>query len=448
MNTSSITTLFCGQIWHVVGDAFATAEPGSCLRVIERGALAVDAQGRIAALGDAGEIRAEYPQARVVDFGERMILPGFIDTHLHFPQLDIIGSYGEQLIGWLNRYTFPTEATFADATIAQATAARLITELYANGTTFAVAFSSAHKGATAALFREAERRGLRGIFGKVAMDRNAPQSMLQDPDADAAEQEALINQWHGREGRLFYALSPRFAPTCTAAMLARHGELRARYEDVFVQTHWVEQLPEDAWVRELFPAAKDYLAVYEQAGLLGPRTILAHAVHADAGMFARVAAAGAIVAHCPTSNLFLGSGLFPLDLARAAGVKHTLATDIGGGTSLSIWRTMDEAYKVQQLAGRSVHPVQLLAWATLQNAEALGFGESLGNFLTGKQADFQVLEPRNIRLLEARFARTQDPVERLFAMVMLGDDRMTEAVYVGGARVYEQLKPEHRSKGN
>ena len=390
----------------------------------------------MAALGDAGEMIAEYPEARVVDFGERLILPGFIDTHLHFPQLDIIGSYGEQLIGWLNRYTFPTEATFSDDAIAEDTARRLITELYANGTTLASIFSSAHRGATAALFREAERRGMRAIIGKVGMDRHAPESMLQDPDADAADNEALINQWHGREGRLFYALTPRFAPTCTEAMLKRHGELKARYDDVYVQTHWVEQVPEIAWVRELFPNDADYLAVYERTGLLGPRTILAHAIHATPEEFERVAASGSIVAHCPTSNLFLGSGLFPLDLVQKAGVVHTLASDIGGGTSVSMWRTMDEAYKVQALAGRSVHPVQLFAWATQQNARALGMGDKLGNFETGKHADFQVLEPRKIRLLEARFERTQEAAERLFAMVMLGDDRMVEHVYIGGEQVY------------
>lgn len=436
MAGSSDVVIYRGYLIDTVGDPFTEGEPESGLRARPGAAMAVGTDGRILEVDEPYNIAANFPDARVVDFGERLVLPGFIDAHLHFPQLDIIGSYGEELIGWLNRYAFPAEASFADEAIAERTAARLVTELLANGTTFGAIFSSSHRGATEALFREAERRGLRAIIGKVGMDRNAPDELLVNPDRDAEENEALIREWHGREGRLFYALTPRFAPTCSDAMLRRHAELKAKYESVYVQTHWAEQLPEIEWVKRLFPNDRDYLAVYERVGLLGPRTILAHGIHADREMFERVEAAGAIVAHCPTSNLFLGSGLFPLDDAIAAGAKHALATDIGGGTSLSMWRTMDEAYKVQRLRGRAVDPAQLLYWATLGNARALGFGGELGSFDPGKLADFQVLEPRRIRLLEKRFERTQDPVERLFAIVMLSDDRMTESVYVAGQERY------------
>lgn len=436
MPTTPPVSIHLGEIWHLTADPFEC--PESAFRCETKGALAVDAKGVVLACGPAAQVVAGHPTATVCDHGDSLILPGFVDGHLHYPQLDIIGSHGEQLLGWLNRYTFPAEARFADADIARDTADRLITELLAHGVTTAMMFSSVHAEATATLFQCAADRGLRAIIGKVSMDRHAPASVLQDAASDLIDTEQLIQRWHGAAGgRLHYALTPRFVPTCGEALLAGLGELRARHPQMHVQTHWAENMAEIDWVRKLCPTDGDYLGVYERHGLLGPKTVLAHAIHVDAAMLARVAAAGASLAHCPTSNLFLGSGLFPLHPARQAGVSITLGSDIGAGTSLAPWRTMLAAYEIQQLRGEPITPAQLLHLATLGGAAALGLEASCGNFAPGKQADFQVLDWRRNRLLASRFEHTElQPAERLFALITLGDDRLTREVYVAGRKVY------------
>jgi guanine deaminase len=430
--------LHLGEIWHLISNPFFADAMDTALQAIPHGALLVDDAGKIAQIGAAADLIKAHPAIEIVDHGDSLLLPGFIDGHLHYPQLDIIGCYGEQLLGWLNRYTFPTEAQFSDPDIANDTAQRLITELYANGTTTAVLFGSTHASAAATMFQAALDRGLRAIIGKVSMDRHAPVGVLQDVDSDLRDSEALITQWHGRAGRLHYALTPRFVPTCSEALLAGIGQLHARHPDLFVQTHWAENQAEIAWVKELCPADCDYLGVYERHGLLGPKTILAHAIHVDNAMLDRVAAAGAILAHCPTSNLFLGSGLFPLDRVQAHDIRVVIGTDIGGGTSLSLWRTLEETYKVQQLRGKSLTPAQLLYLATLGAATGLGMQDQLGNLLPGKAADFQVVDWRRHRLLAARFTRDLTPDEKLFALITLADDRVTDRVYVQGREVYVQ----------
>lgn len=427
-----VTELHRGELWHC--PAGPDAAP---LQTWADGALAVDANGDLVAVGEAGALRRQYPGAVWRDHAGCLILPGFVDAHLHFPQLDLIGCYGEQLLGWLNTYTFPAEAAYADPAVARTAAGRFVTELFAHGTTMSVVFSSSHRGATEALFEEALARGMRGAIGKVGMDRHAPEAILCDPETDALDHAALIERWHGCEGRLFYALAPRFAPSCSEAMLARHGELRRRWPGIYIQTHYAENPNECEWVGELFPGDRDYLAVYERHGLTGERTILAHGLHVREDAWRRLAGSRTVLAHCPASNLFLGSGLFDLDAAETHGVRFALGTDVGGGTSFSMWRTMDEAYKVQQLRGRSWRPESLFRSATLGGAEALGMAERIGNFEPGKAADFQVLDPARSRLLGERFRRTDDPAQRLFAMIMLADDRLTRAVYVQGREVWK-----------
>jgi guanine deaminase len=431
-------TLHLGEIIHVASPPRDDAAPPA-LAHHRQGGLAVKGDGTILAAGDAGTVRAEVAAARlqateVVHQG--LILPGFVDAHLHFPQLDIIGAPGEQLLGWLERYTFPAESSFADPALAETTAERLITELYANGTTTAVIYSSSHKSATAKMFEVAEKRGLRAVIGKVSMDRNGPAALLQNVEDDALANEELISRWHGRNGLLQCAITPRFAPTCSDRMLAAHGALKKKHPGVYIQTHHSESLNEIAWVRELFPERLDYLDVYEHFGLLGKRTLLAHTIHPSPREISRIAATGTAVVHCPTSNLFLGSGLFRFPHLARHGIRVALGTDIGGGTSLSMWKTMGEAYKVQRLQGTVLSPAQLFHTATLGGAEALDLADQIGNFAPGKQADFQVVRPDRLRLLAHRNTARSSTDEILFALTILGDDRILESLWVKGRRVF------------
>jgi guanine deaminase len=426
--------VFTGRIWHLAGDPWTEGE--SALQAFERGALVVGEDGRILAVGDADAMLKQYPAAARVDFGDELILPGFVDAHLHFPQLDIIGAYGETLLGWLRRRVFPEEARLADPDRARSVARRLLDELLANGVTTAAIYSSPHREATEILFEEILARGPRAIAGKVSMDRNAPDELLADPEADARDIEELIARWHGRDGRLFVALSPRFAPSCSDALLAAHGELLRRRPDLFVQTHLAENAKEVAWVRELFPRDRDYLAVYERHNLLGPRTLLGHCIHLDDDAIARLAASRAVAVHCPTSNLFLGSGLMPLATLAGAGCRLAVGSDVGAGTSLSPWRTLAAAAQVARLRGEPLDPARLFWLATLGGAEALGLGDVTGNFAPGKQADFQVLDWRRNRLLRERFARDEPPTDLLFALIHHGDDRLTRGVWIGGREVF------------
>lgn len=428
--------IYRGEIWHLRGDTFGPDAGDDVLETIPGGALMVDGSGNVAALGPAAEVIDRFPGVAVTDFGDALILPGFIDIHLHYPQLDIIGCHGERLLQWLERYTFPAEAAFSDDAVALDTAERLVTELAANGTTTGMIFSSSHKSSTEILFAELERRGFRAVVGKVAMDRNAPEAILQSPERDSEDAEELIGRWHGRDGRLFYALTPRFAPTCSEAMLACQRDLKKAHPEVWLQTHWAESDMEIAWVAELFPNDAGYLDVYDRFELLGPRTVLAHGIHVSDRDLARLAETDTVVAHCPTSNLFLGSGLCPVTDLTGAGVRVAMGTDIGGGTSCSMWQTMNEAYKVAQLRGGSISPVQLFDLCTLRAAEAIGMGDRIGNFEDGKAADFQVVDWTRSRLLRPRFQTGATPAERLFALIMLADDRLTRATYVGGRRIY------------
>lgn len=426
-----------GHVIHLSGDSFQHSDPSRAIQEWPRGALVVRG-ATIEFVGDRSDALRIYPQAPQLDHGAKLILPGFIDSHIHFPQIDVIGSYGEELLGWLERYTFPAEQAFADLEHAKATSHRFIDELLANGTTTASIFASSHLPATEALLQSCLDRGLRARVGKVSMDRHGPQGLLCDTATEAEKIRGLIERWEGREGRLGIALTPRFAPSCSLSLLKGLGQLAAEFPKVLVQTHFAESKAELDWVKELFPKSRDYLSVYEDFGLLGPATLLAHGIHTSDDELRRIAASGARIAHCPTSNTFLGSGLLSLRRLTSAGVETTLATDVGGGTSFSMWATMAEAYKVQQLRGEGIHPVHVFDYATLSGARALGLEARTGNLAAGKCADFQVLDWARSRLLRGRLNSSMGPSERMFALMFLADDRLTDAVYIDGRQVFQQ----------
>ncbi len=368
------------------------------------------------------------------DHSGRLILPGFIDTHVHCPQLDVIASYGTELLDWLERYTFPAECRYADPVVAASGAARFLDALLAHGTTSAVVFPTVHKASVEALFEAAAARGMRLITGKVLMDRNAPPALLDDPDDVAgAERDCidLISRWHG-QGRLAYAVTPRFAPTSSPAQLAMAGALCRADDSLYMQTHVAENRAEVRWVAELFPEARSYLDVYARVGLLHPRALLAHCIWLDEEDKRVLAASGAQVAFCPSSNLFLGSGLFDWPAARAAGLAVSVASDVGGGTSLSLQRNLLDGYKVQALLGHRLSAWAGLHAATRGAAEALGLAQEIGHFGVGTLADVCVWDWAVGPVAEARDAVVRSLHERVFAWMALSDERNLVASYVAG----------------
>ncbi|MCA9708030.1 MAG: guanine deaminase [Myxococcales bacterium] len=379
----------------------------------------------------------------IIEHHGRILMPGFVDAHVHYPQLEMIASYGEQLLQWLERYTFPTERRFGDPAHAAAIAEAFLDELLRHGTTTAVVLGSVHRASADAIFEAAARRGLRLVAGQVMMDRHAPADLCDTPQSAYDDATALIEAWHERPGtRLSYAVTPRFAATSSPAQLEVAARLRREHPGVFMHTHWAENLDEVEWVRQLYPASASYLGVYDDFGLLGPRAVLAHGVHVAPGDLERLAETGSTVALCPSSNLFLGSGLFDLAALQRAGVSIALGTDVGAGTSLSMLRTLADAYKVTQLrravAGQpGARPLSVddaFHAITRGGARALGLHAHIGSFEPGKEADFVVLDPAATPLLALRTARAESLDERLFALMMLGDDRAVEATYVQGQR--------------
>jgi guanine deaminase len=360
-------------------------------------------------------------------------VPGFIDCHIHYPQTDLIASYGTQLLDWLETYTFPTESRFADSEHAAEAAGFFIDELLRNGTTTALVLGTVHPQSVDAIFTAAGRRNLRLMAGKVLMDRNCPEYLRDTPDSAYRDSKALIERWHGQD-RLLYAITPRFAPTSSAEQLQRAGQLAAEHPDTFIHTHVAENRDEVDWVARLFPESRSYLDVYDRFGLLRERAVYAHCLHLDREDRRRVAQTGAAMAFCPTANLFLGSGLFDLAAARELGVRVGLGTDVGGGTSFSQLRVLSEAYKVLQLQGQTLAPLQALYLLTLGSARALYLDDKIGSFATGKEADFVVLDPAATPLLARRMKTAGDITEKLFALIMLGDDRVVAATYVLGQR--------------
>ncbi|MED5617805.1 guanine deaminase [Ideonella sp. BN130291] len=387
-----------------------------------------------------GRIVAVQPQAPGEDWPRedhrgRLILPGFIDTHVHSGQIDVIGAYGTALLDWLEKHTFPAERRMADADHAQRISALFLDALLATGTTSASVFPTVHATSVNALFEQAQARGMRLIAGKVLMDRHAPDFLRDDVVQAELDSRALIERWHGN-GRLAYAVTPRFAPTSSDAQLAMAGRLLASTPGLYMQTHVAENQDEVRWVAELFPQARSYLDVYAQHGLLTERAIFAHGIWLDDADRAALRASGAQLSHCPSSNLFLGSGLFDWAAAQAAGIPVSLGCDVGGGTSLSMLRTMADAYKVQAMAGRRLTAWKTLYAATLGAARALRLDHEIGSLAVGTLADVAVWDWAVGPVAARRHEVARDVHDRLFAWMTLGDERNLVATFVAGQRRY------------
>lgn len=363
-----------------------------------------------------------------------ILIPGMIDAHVHYPQCGVIAAYGTRLLDWLEQHTFPYEARFGDAEFARAEADFFLDELLSNGTTTALVFGTVHKQSAESFFEAARERNLRMICGKVLMDRNAPDYLRDSPHSGYIDSLDLIKKWHGVD-RLQYAVTPRFAPTSSEDQLAAAGRLLHENPGVYLHTHLAENREECKWVAKLFPSRNSYLDVYDHYGLLGPRSVFAHAIHLENSDWMRLAETNSSVAHCPTSNLFIGSGLFPMKTALSNQVKVGLGTDVGGGDSFSILRTINEAYKIQQLRESNMSPETAFYMATLGGARALDIADRIGHFAPGLEADFIVIDPQSTPLLARRFEQCKSVSEKLFALMMLGDDRVVRDTYILGKRV-------------
>ena len=425
-----MTRILLGQVLTYDADPFhAGPEAG---RIERHGAVAIDG-GRILGTGPAEAVRAAHPGAEVVDHGRCLLSPGFVDAHVHYPQTAIIASWGRRLIDWLNLYTFPEEMRFGHAAYAEEIAARTLNLTLAHGTTTICSYCTTHPESVDALFAEAERRGLRLLAGKTCMDRNAPEGLRDTPQLAYDQSKTLLEKWHGR-GRLEYVITPRFSPTSTPEQLAALGALWKEHPECLMQTHLSEQTDELDWVKALHPQARDYLDTYETQGLLGEGAVYGHAIWLTDRERARLREAGASLVHCPTSNTFIGSGLFDMVGLKAEGQRVGLATDTGGGSSFSMLRTMAAAYEVGQLRGHALHPAQLWWLATRGSAEALRIAGKVGSLAPGMEADVIAVDLHSTPAIAQRAARATDAWGEVFPTIMMGDDRAIRAVYVAGER--------------
>ncbi len=424
---------FRASILHCLGDPGGDAEPRN-IEYFADGLLIVE-DGHVAALGAAAKLMPGLSaDTEITDYSGKLIAPGFIDCHVHFSQIDIIGSYGEQLLDWLERFAYPAEEAFVDIEHANAVAEFFVDELLRNGTTTALVFPTVHPQSVDAIFEAADKRGMRLLSGKVLMDENCPESLRDDPQSAHTQSRELIEKWHGRN-RLGYAITPRFALTSSEAQLKAAGNLAEEYRDVHVHTHLAEHEDEVELIAKKFPWSRSYFDVYEQTGLARERSVFAHCLHLDSADRQRMAEVGAAIAFCPTSNLFLGSGLFDLRTASESGIRVGVGTDVGGGTSLNMFRTLSEAYKVLHLQEQSITGFRLLYLATLGAARALYLDHKIGNFATGREADFVVLDYDASSITERRLSNARDIAEKLFALITLGDDRSISAVHLLGERI-------------
>lgn len=426
-----------------IDDPFYKSESSS-VRYLEDGLLVLE-NGKIKDFGPYEQLREKYSAIEAIAYPDKLIMPGFIDTHIHYPQTAMVAAYGEQLLEWLSKYTFPTEAKFKDKNYAEEIAIVFLDELLKNGTTTALVFAAVFPESVDAFFEEAERRNLRMIAGKVMMNRNAPDFLLDTAQSSYDETKALIEKWH-QKGRLLYAVTPRFAITSTDEQLDLAGKLLSEFPDVYLHTHLSENVNEVQFVAELFPNSKGYLDVYDQAGLVKEKSIFAHGVQLTDQEFKRLSETKSAIAFCPTSNLFLGSGLFKLHKAKSSEnpVKVGLGTDVGAGTSFSLLQTANEAYKVVQLQGQKLSSFQALFLATLGGARALSLEDKLGNFDIGKEADFIVLDPKATPAMALRNSdfpvkTLEDIADKAFAIMIMGDDRTIEATYIMGEIAYQSV---------
>lgn len=431
----SIIQAYRARVLHFIADPVVAGE--RAWQYFEDGVLVVK-DGHVSDVGDANSVLARLPSyVPVHQHPHHLIIPGFVDTHIHFPQTEMIAAYGEQLLSWLNTYTFPTEQKFADSDYAAMVAQVFLDELLRNGTTTALVFGTVHPQSVNAFFADAQQRGLRMIAGKVLMDRNAPEALCDSPESGYQESRALIERWHGVD-RLQYAVTPRFAPTSTRQQLQKAGYLLHSFKGLYLHTHLSENQDEVAWVQALFPESRNYLDVYDRAGLLGRRSVFAHGIHLCDSECERLAQTGSAIAHCPTSNLFLGSGLIDLPKLQQHGVRVGLGTDVGGGSSFSLFRTMDEAYKIQQLRGAKLDPFQALYMATLGGATALDLQDRIGSFNIGNEADFVILDLHATPLLQFRMPYCQTLRDLLFVLNTLGDDRVIARTFALGRCVHQR----------
>ncbi len=417
--------LHLGQVLEFKADPFTT-EGATRLH----GAVLLDA-GKIVAVGDAAVLRAQAPAATVHVHGQKLISAGFVDAHVHYPQTAIIASWGKRLIDWLNTYTFPEEMRFADRAYADQIANRYLDLVLARGTTTVCTYATIHPESVDAIFTAAQSRGMRVFAGKTCMDRNAPDGLRDTAQSAYDDSKALLQKWHGQD-RLSYVITPRFSPTSTPEQLQALGALWREYPDCLMQTHLSEQLDEIAWVKDLFPQSRDYLDTYEAQGLLREGAVYGHAIHLTDRERSRLIEAGASLVHCPTSNTFIGSGLFDMGLAQSLQVG--LATDTGGGSSFSMLRTMAAAYEVAQLRGQSLHPSQLWWLATQGSARALRCDDKIGNLAPGMEADLVVIDLASTPAISQATTRAQDIWQALFPTIMMGDDRAVAEVWVAGRK--------------
>ena len=440
-NTNIKISAIRGSFLDFITDPFYYPELET-IRYINDGLMIVSG-GIIQELDTYDKLKYKYPEIPVTSYPGMLILPGFIDIHIHYPQTEIIASSSTQLLEWLDKYTFPVEGKFHDKNYAQKIASFFLDQLLQNGTTTALVLTTIYPQSVDALFEEAELRNMRIIAGKMLMDRNAPDYLQDTPKIGYQDSKSLIKKWHGK-GRLLYAITPRFAITSTSEQLYLAGVLKKEFPDVYVHTHLSEQQSEIEKVAQLFPNSKDYLDVYEKFGLVTNKSIFAHCIYLQDSEFERLSQAGSSIAFCPTSNLFLGSGLFSINKAKSQNnpVKVGLATDVGGGTSFSIFKTMNDAYKISQLQGQSLSSLKAFYLATLGGAISLSLEDKVGNFEVGKEADFVVIDTRVTPLLKLRNARNNpnsltDIVDELFTLIILGNERAVKATYVGGNLAYE-----------
>ncbi|MCL9775338.1 guanine deaminase [Vibrio methylphosphonaticus] len=431
------------SILHSIADP-KEVELEQSYHYFDDGVLVVE-NGYVIDIGPATEVLARHDRAMpVTTYQDKLITSGFIDTHIHYPQTGMIASYGEQLLDWLENYTFPEERRFKNPIYAHKVAKLFLDELASNGTTTALVFGTVHKESIDVFFSEAEKRNLRMIAGKVLMDRNAPDYLTDTPESGYQASKELIEKWHHR-GRLLYAVTPRFAPTSTPEQLETVGQLLEEYPDVYLHTHLSENKKEIEWVLDLFPERDSYLDVYDHYGLLHKRSVFAHGIHLSDCECERLAESESAIAFCPTSNLFLGSGLFKLTKLEEKGVRVGMGTDVGAGTSFSILQTMSEAYKIMQLQQEKLHPFKSLYLATLGGAKALHLEDKIGNLAVGKEADFVVLDLHATQLMRFRMQQTTTLEEKLFVLMSLGDDRTVCETYIYGNKAYDAKQPQSKT---
>jgi len=429
MTASTAKTLLLGHTVRFIGNPFKKGVDAA-VRTDSQGGILISG-GKIEAIGTGHDLRSAHPQAKVIDYCDKVLVAGFVDAHVHYPQTAIIASWGKRLIDWLNTYTFPEEMRFDDPQYAAVIAERYLDLALAHGTTALASYCTTSPASVSALFEAAAQRGLCVVAGKTCMDRNAPDGLIDTAQSAYEDSKALLQKYHGKD-RLNYAITPRFSPTSSPEQLTALGQLWAEHPECLMQTHLSEQIDEIDWVGSLFPQARDYLDTYESYGLLGARGVYGHAIHLEPREKDRLKEVGAALVHCPTSNAFIGSGLFDMGRLMAAGQRIGLATDTGGGSSFSMLRTMASAYEIGQLNGTVLHPAELMWLATAGSAKALHLDHQIGTLDPGKFADVVVLDLHATPAIAQRAGTADDLWSALFPTIMMGDDRAIHAVWVQG----------------